>query len=132
MTLKLYKCFPYILQVTDNMDINSNGQAQGPYVRIRKGKEGDKGLLYHELKHVQQWYYWILFLGIPHSLLYRYYKPYRQWSEVSAYRKQLEYDHPRYTKDELREMYAGWLSDPSPVTGYGLTLTKERALQLLS
>jgi hypothetical protein len=29
MTLKFYRCLPYLLQVTDDMDINSNGQRKG-------------------------------------------------------------------------------------------------------
>jgi hypothetical protein len=106
----------------------SAGCANACFVRIRKGKEGDKGLLAHELKHVEQ--FWND--PIAHSYRYRFDKHYRLDCEVEAYRVQLYTPHPRLSIEDRREMYATWLSDPSSVTGYGLTLTKKEALRLLS
>lgn len=120
---------PHILIYTDRLPANSNGCANGPVVRIRPSKKGDKGLLEHEALHTHQWWTGGLLI---HSLRYKWSKAYRQDCEVACYREQLGYPHPRYTTDELREMYATWLSDPSETTGYGLTLTKEDALKLLS
>lgn len=108
MQLKIYRCLPYLLIYTDDMDANSNGQANGPVVRIRRGKEGDEGLKQHEICHVHQWWRTLSL----HSLLYLVSKRYRLRAEVEAYRKQLEYPNPRYTQDQLRELYADWLSAP--------------------
>lgn len=121
---------PHITFYTDNLPPTSAGRAYGPVILIRKGYENDIGIMEHELEHVRQW--WVHGLLI-HSLMYIFSQRYRQWSEVRAYRIQLEYPHPRYTKDQLREMYATWLSIPEP-EGYGLQdiCTKEQALQLLS
>jgi hypothetical protein len=44
MTLKFYRCLLYLLSITDDMDINSNGKSNACYVRIRKGYKDDKGL----------------------------------------------------------------------------------------
>lgn len=107
----------------------SAGCANGPFVRIRVGYEDDKGLLAHELLHVEQ--FWND--PLTHGLRYRFSKHYRLDCEVKAYRKQLEYLHPKYTGEKRREMYAEWLSLPEP-EGYGLqsVVTKYEALRLLS
>lgn len=122
----------YITIYTDKIPPNSAGCANGPIIRIRPEKKGDEGLLAHEIEHVRQWWCWIPLLGLPHSLLYLLSKRYRQWSEVTAYRIQLEYPHPKYTVEERREMYATWLSIPDNIQGYGLIITKEEAVKLLS
>ncbi len=108
----------------------SAGCARGPCIFIRPDHRGDAGLLAHEQVHVSQWW---RTLGL-HSLLYLVSKKYRLAAEVEAYRKQLEYPHPRYSQDQLRELYAGWLSAPGWVEGYDLQdiCTKEQALAYLS
>lgn len=120
----------YSLKYTDDMPAENGGYAKLWFVRIRPKyrDNGDVGILKHELEHVRQW--WRLLLL--HPVLYLCSKKYRQWSEVQAYREQLKYT-PAVTNQPLyRSLYATWLSDPSKVTGYGLTLTKEEALKLLS
>ena len=120
----------YLLFYTDNLPENSNGCANAFIIRIRPSCKGDEGLLAHERVHVSQWW---RTLGL-HSLLYLVSKRYRLRAEVEAYRKQLEYPHPRYSQDQLRELYAGWLSAPGWVEGYDLQdiCTKEQAFAYLS
>ena len=63
------------------------GRANGPLIRILEKYRDDEGLYQHELMHVKQWF---ATLGL-HSALYFLYRPYRQWAEVQAYRKQMTY-----------------------------------------
>ena len=131
MQLKIYRCLPYLLIYTDDMDANSNGQANGPVVRIRRGKEGDEGLKQHEICHVHQWW---RTLGL-HSILYLVSKKYRLKAEVEAYREQLKW--MGWRSDRLpgyyEDLYATWLSIPAP-EGYDChsICTKEQALEMLS
>ena len=120
----------YLLVYTDRLPQNSNGCANGPIIRIRPAYKGDEGLKQHEICHVHQWW---RTLGL-HSLLYLVSKRYRLRAEVEAYRKQLEYPHSTYSQDQLRELYAGWLSAAGWVEGYDLQdiCTKEQALAYLS
>lgn len=85
--------YPFIFYV-DSLPNNRHGQTQGPFVRILKSNRDDVGLREHELVHVKQWF---LTLGL-HSALYLVSKRYRLWSEVQAYRKQLEYSPGRELK----------------------------------
>jgi len=120
--------FPAIVLFTDNLPACSSGCANGPIIRIKPSHKDDKGIQAHELVHVRQW--WRTF-GF-HSGLYLTRRCYRLHSEVEAYRKQLEYPHPLYTRDQLIDMYATWLSLPEP-EGYDCheICTKERAIELL-
>lgn len=130
MQLKLCKCLPYLLILTDVMDIHSNGQANGPVVRIRPAYRDDEGLLQHELIHVRQWW---RTLGL-HSLLYLCSKKYRLKAEVEAYREQIKWMRLRSDRPSsyYKDLYATWLSLPEP-QGYGLQdiCTKARAIKLL-
>jgi hypothetical protein len=63
------------------------GMANGPVIRILEKYRDDVGLYQHELTHVKQWF---TTLGL-HTALYYLCRPYRQWSEVQAYRKQMTY-----------------------------------------
>lgn len=119
---------PHILIYTDKLPEHSAGCANGPIIRIRPSKREDKGIMAHELVHVRQWWMTIGF----HSLLYLLCTKYRQWAEVQAYRKQLEYPNARYTREELIDMYATWLSYPDNIQGYGLLISKEEAIILLN
>lgn len=87
------------------------GTAQGPLIKVLTKYKDDTGLIEHEKTHVRQWYaamaialllcalltfvvsssLWPLFGLAPvvHPLLYKLVRPYRQWCEVQAYRKQL-------------------------------------------
>lgn len=55
--------------------------------------------------------------------------------EVNAYRIQLSLppatNDPERSLEEYRDMYAGFISNPDPVKGYGLAITKEEAARLL-
>lgn len=121
--------FPAIIFYTDNLPEHSAGCANGPIVRIRPGHKEDKGIEAHELVHVRQWW---RTMGL-HSILYQCSPKYRLKSEIEAYREQINNPHPRYTPDQLKDMYATWLSLPEP-EGYDCheICTKERAIELLS
>ena len=101
----------YFIKVTDNIDNGFGGTAQGPLIKILPKYKDDDGLLEHEKVHVHQWYA-VLALGLListlltllvspslwplygfslflHQSLYKLIRPYRRWSEVQAYRKQI-------------------------------------------
>jgi hypothetical protein len=118
----------YSLKYTDDMPKENGGYAKFWFIRLRPKYKNDQDILEHEKEHVRQWWHLLLL----HPVLYLCSKKYRQWSEVSAYRVQLQYPPASLDVEYYRDMYAGWLSDPSKVTGYGLTLTKEEAVRLLS
>lgn len=150
----LYKIFPYWLQTTGQMDVNSNGKANGPYVRIRTSHKDDRGLIAHEVEgHVAEW--WVitlisaiilsaiayatqlyglsqLWMALPaFSLmiqpLLRLVKPYKQWSEIRAYRIQLKYPPASLDIEYHRDLYARFIAEK-----YGLDISKEEALRLLN
>ena len=104
----------YILKYSDDLPEGFGGTTQGPFIKVRPRYQNDGGLLEHEKTHVQQWYA-LMGLGLAivaafmllvspalcpaaavapflHSLLYKFLRPYRQWCEVQAYRKQVEVD----------------------------------------
>ena len=86
------------------------GCARGPVIFIRPKYKDDIGLLKHEKVHRWQW---IFTLSI-HSFLYLLVKRYRLWSEVMAYKKQLQYP-PANGRDSYRRKYAHYIA-----TNYGL------------
>jgi len=113
----------YSLKYTDDMKEGTGGYAKGWFIRLRPKYREDKGILEHEKCHVRQWFFT---LG-SHSLLYLFFKPYRLWSEVQAYREQLDWppallDRPEYLLDK----YAGFIS-----TKYKLGITREEAKKRL-
>jgi len=101
----------FFLKYTDDVPDEFGGQACGPLIKIRPKYVGDGGLLEHEKVHVRQWYavlalgllvcvllvllvspaFWIVGAASPslHPLLYKFFRPYRRWSEVNAYREQI-------------------------------------------
>lgn len=91
--------------------------ARGPVIFIRPKYKEDKGLLEHEKTHRMQW---ILTLGL-HSLFYLFSNTYKLWSEVEAYKKQLQ-----YYSDDRADLFAGFIA-----TKYNLNISKENALKLL-
>lgn len=118
------------------------GTAKGPLIKIEAKSCNDLGLLEHEKTHVRQWYgvsiavllvgviaalvvspaFWGVCVGAfgVHSMLYHGVRPYRQWSEVQAYRKQLAtggYPNREFAAKHLAEKY-----------DLGLTLDQARAL----
>ena len=95
----------------------SAGCARGPAILIRPTYRDDAGLHAHEMEHVWQGMA-TLFIG--HALLYLFFKPYRLWAEVKAYRKQLELSPGR------KQLFAGFIAND-----YGLDITVENAGQLL-
>ncbi len=89
----------------------------GPIILIDPAYRDDLGLLAHEREHMAQW---IMTLGL-HSLLYRFSKQYRFWSEVRAYRVQLTYS------PHAAERFAQFIA-----TKYDLDVTVEFALGALN
>lgn len=97
------------------------GVAKFFFITINPKYKHDEGLLEHEKLHVKQWYGGVL-LGLPlffihpllalvgigfHGLAYKLLRPYRQWAEVSAFKKQLELspEHLDFLAKRLAEDY---------------------------
>jgi hypothetical protein len=101
----------YLIKYAEQLPNGFGGTAQGPLIKILPKYKKDVGLIEHEKTHVRQWYavtalgilffamltlfvsadLWPAFGLAPclHPLLYRFVRPYRRWSEVQAYRKQI-------------------------------------------
>lgn len=126
-------------------DLTSEGSSKYFNIYIKSGYEEDEGLLEHEYTHIKQWYLGLLiglslsaliyFLGFVNTSIivailsinlqgvaYTCSRTIRLWSEIFAYRKQLEYgrEHLDFYADEL-------------YTRYNLQkiITKEEAINLL-
>lgn len=136
----------YSLKLTD--DIPMGGQTFMWMIKLKEKYRNDQGLLEHEKLHVRQfwimtgcvaavgglvafWFYPALILLVvspfAHNATYGICRPYRQWCEVSAYKKQLEY--PPAVGDltgHYKNAYAGFLSDR-----YGLGISPQEALELI-
>jgi hypothetical protein len=108
-----------------------------PFVKMNSKHQNDIGLHQHEYEHVKQylmlgvpafiitlllsnWFFALLAGAMAHDLLYTFSTKYRQWSEVSAFKKQLKYGGSI-------DIAAQKLS-----SDYGLMISKEEALRLLS
>lgn len=135
----------YLLKYTDTVPSGFGGVSNGPCIRILPKYRADRGLLEHEKFHVRQWWGGFalallialsaslcglvvvaaLFLGCSlglHPVLYRLIRPYRQWSEVRAYRIQLGQYGPSANADfAVRAL----------VEKYSLGLTHDEARRLL-
>lgn len=101
----------YLIKLSEELPSGFGGTAQGPLIKLLPKYQSDVGLIEHEKAHVRQWYFWfalglllstlLMLLVSPslwplyglapflHQLLYRFVRPYRRWSEVQAYRKQI-------------------------------------------
>ena len=114
----------YSVKYTDNgMSENVGGYIRAWFIFIHPKYKDDIGLLEHEKTHVSQfWGSWCL-----HSMLYKFWRAYRQRSEIEAYREQLrwspESDNPDYYRPILAERLA---------VGYNLNITIDEAIKLLS
>ena len=114
----VYKVLPALVFYTDNVKTGFGGMAYGPVVKIRKKYENvDRGLLEHELTHVEQWY---RTLGT-HGIWYLLSRKYRLTSEVEAYKVQASY----YNYDAT-----GWMAD-AILTKYNLNVSWERVVEML-
>jgi len=111
----------YSLRYTDDMAANTGGYAKAWFIRIRPKYKDDKGILYHELCHVKQ--FWKL--GIFHLGLYTWNQAYRLKCEVEAYKEQLKFPPAIYNYEYYRDMYAGFICD-----NYGLDISKGEVLKL--
>ena len=109
------------LTLTDDLPEGMAGRSTALSIEIRPAYREDEGLYQHELCHVFQW---IFTLGL-HGLLVKW-RPYRLWSEVQAYRRQLRYLN-RWGQYPTVEELAARLCGP----GYDLRITPERAVVLL-
>lgn len=133
----------YLIKYTEKVEGGFGGTAQGPLIKILPKYKGDTGLIEHEKTHVRQWYaalsIWLLLCALlslvvspvlwplcglaplVHPVLYKLVRPYRQWCEVQAYRKQIA--------------VGGYLSNDFAVTAlvekYGLKLSADKARALL-
>ena len=92
------------------------GCARGPIIFIRPEYRNDAGLLAHEKTHRAQWF---LTFGL-HSFLYLLAERYRLWSEVEAYKVQLEHSPGR------EDLFAKFIAED-----YDLDITQAEALELL-
>lgn len=101
----------YLIKLSQSLPNGFGGTAQGPLIKLLPKYQHDAGLIEHEKTHVRQWYavlalgllfctlltllvspaLWPLYGLAPflHPLLYKFVRPYRRWSEVLAYRKQI-------------------------------------------
>ena len=120
----------YLVHYTEKLANGFGGTAQGPLIKILSKYKDDAGLLAHEKTHVRQWYVVLaLVLSLSalvtlmvssslwplcglalfsHQLLYRFVRPYRRWSEVKAYRKQIAtggYANNEFAVNALVERY---------------------------
>lgn len=94
------------------------GRTIGPIILIRPSHKDDKGLLEHEKVHVRQFWRTLGLFGIAYLVC----KKCRLNIEVEAYKEQLKH----YATDK-RNLFAYYLA-----TKYGLNITQEQALKLLS
>lgn len=117
MKLGLY----YLLFYTTSRPAGHAGSTTGPIVRICKDYKDDIGLLEHEKVHIQWWWLTLML----QMFIYPLCRSYRLWSEVKAYKKQLQYP-PANGADEYRHIYAGFIADK-----YGLDISTEDAYKLL-
>lgn len=134
----------YRVEYTDNIPAGFGGVAKGPFIKILTKYRHDLGLLEHEKTHARQWWAWFLAVTLVAGALsfmvdptiglalmtwgpfmqqsvYRICRPYRQWSEVQAYRVQLgagRYGSSAFAVNAL-------------VKKYNLRLTPEKAKRLL-
>lgn len=87
----IYGLLPALVWYTDKIsDTRFGGVTNGPLIRIRPKYINDRGLLEHELVHVEQWW---RTLGM-HGILYKLSSKYRLTSEIKAYRTQLQLSRP--------------------------------------
>lgn len=132
----------FIVKYVKELPNGFGGTAQGPLIKMLSKYKGDTGLIEHEKTHVRQWYaalaIWLLLFALlslvvspvlwpvcglaplVHPVLYKLVRPYRQWCEVQAYRKQLAtggYSTGEFAVIALVEKY-----------DLGLSVDKARAL----
>lgn len=127
MRVRIKYCF---LKFVSDLPNGFGGIVQGPLIKILPKYKKDAGLLEHEKTHVRQWYVvlalwlllsslltllispslWPLYCLAPfvHQLLHKFVRPYRRWSKVKAYRKQIgfgAYASNEFAVNALAEKY---------------------------
>jgi hypothetical protein len=118
----VYKILPVLVHVVNNaLTPRIAGFSTGPYVRIKKGYENDKGLIEHELVHSKQFYR----LPIIHWLMYLLLPTYRYKCEIEAYREQLRH-YPNEDKERLSYKFAMFI-----VNDYKLNVKFDKTLEAL-
>lgn len=125
----------YLIKYVEQLPNGFGGTAQGPIIKILPKYKNDVGLVEHEKTHVRQWYalmaigvllctmltlfassaLWPVYGLAPclHPLLYKFVRPYRRWSEVQAYRKQIAtggYNNVEFAVTALIDKYGLRLS----------------------
>ena len=136
------KCFS--IKYANKIVNGFGGTAQGPLIKILSKYKDDAGLLEYETTHVRQWYvvltiglllstlltllvsssFWPLYglTPVSHQLLYKFFRPYRRWCEVRAYRKQISVGG--YTSNEF--------AITAMLDKYDLQLSADEAKSLLT
>jgi hypothetical protein len=109
---------PIILS-TRWLPVGIDGITLGPVILIRRGCEGDAGLIAHERVHQRQQRRW---LWLPWLVLYLASKRFRLAQEVEAYREQA-----KHYPDDRNHTLANHLA-----TRYWLNITHEQALKALA
>jgi len=141
----------YSLKYTENVPNGHAGATRLWMIYINPAYKDDRGLLEHEIDHVNL--FWAMFLvslfiligvGIYLQSLYILilvpfcfglkdilikFKPFLRWAEVKAYKKQLQYPPASMGDVEVyRKIYAGFLANNSK---YNLDITIDTAYNLL-
>ena len=116
----VFRIVPVPVFYVNWLPFSAGGLSVAVFVFLLEKYREDKGLVEHELEHVQQSYRGLF---IFHTLLYLLYTPYRQWAEIKAYRRQLAYYGPEHSCDfAVRAL----------TTKYRLPLTIGEARKLLT
>lgn len=135
----------YLVRYTSKIAPGFDAGTRGPVITISKEHRGNRALLAHEAEHAKQWWLGMLaafiaaaiayvlgadegvYMSIAaygigmHSTAYLVIKPYRQWCEVAAYKKQIAVGG---YKDKAFAINA--LADK-----YRLNITRQEAARLL-
>ena len=119
--VKLFGFIPLNVEVelrfTDEMPANVGGYAYGRrLICIRHKYRDDRGILEHEIKHIQQ-----AWSNPWHGLFYMYSDTYKLRCELDAYKIQATF----YSDDRL-PLFAKFIAED-----YGLDISQEHALELL-
>lgn len=136
----------YFLKYSDKIKTGFGGCAIGPFIKIRPKYQNDKGLLLHEIEHVNQWWRAVIYCVVcavllsvaglsdaaiillvlapsAHGILYRFSRRYRLNAEVAAYRRQIQYYGP---------LASNRFAIEALVNKYNLKLTYHMARALLA
>ena len=135
----------YLVRYTSKIMPGAHATTRGPVITVSEYHRGNRALLAHEIEHAKQWWIGLLAslvvgailygfggsegvalsiaaygIGM-HSTAYLAIRPYRQWCEVEAYKKQIavgNYKDKTFAINALVDMYR-------------LNITRQEAARLL-